>query len=898
MAFSNWPQNAPPYAARTHVSDRITVLDHWSIMSGVARDIAHIQHNINTTNLFVSGWMQPAVSGWFRNINTNNLHVINLHSNNIIINDFDKEHIYNIIFGRKSSILDLTNVAISDYELPVSGKFSATDTYGRETFVLNASGFTYKGRAISGSLQNYNIVSGGPSSFKSIHIRRNLNLVNSTITVESESRIMLEGVSSVQASGTLQENRIRYHSYGGHDHSDNKIDSINLLDGTITYNDNVYLNSTRNADINLLSGQLSFRKFIHLDPYFDSDFTEVGTITSPFYTGLGFSGHINNPDLNLGCHQLASYNGYVYASSDKGLGGKGYVFKTNDFNKWTVIQLKGLSGQINGFSNFDNDLWVVASSGYTSASSDVCVKKISDAATFGNRYYWASGSIQNNTWASTGYGGQNLATSPYAYGLTAIDDCLYVYGYTGVHKTKVCVDQGLKWDGSYYELLSSTPIDSLTQAGNPVHKFLNKCRLTYYKPMLKYTRLGENYTFRDYVDGRKAIGATAGSGSFKGLFGAGLNEVTSITSSKSRYNLGKRGYFITASTVGHGHNVTNPSELIIMGPASISATHSGGNSVFAGCHPIMINAPRPTTTRASGFIHQMWYGSRSIYSNKHINHFGRDFGSNVGAEAVFAYTWPNRGLTSFWHIDANYAQPTPSEGFLLARSIEFPGFLSFPFATSGNLYYQHDNETTPTKLIFHNTTMTPISLVITKNTYRTTKDMPTYYDRPIKTSFWSTKTFDWHYKVGDAAAANPPSGFYPKTYYYHYPSKSIEFNNVIYSILKYETGFIYMSSDFPDKIDDGIMYSDIIAFEGKLYGVGRKLFYNYKTSSYDYSFHMCEFIGRKSIPITIKSTPKIMSSMVYSKFVIHKNKLYVGIGQGKFLVKRTSHKSLSQFNII
>ena len=272
-------------------------------------------------------------------------------------------------------------------------------------------------------------------------------------------------------------------------------------------------------------------------------------------------------------------------------------------------------------------------------------------------------------------------------------------------------------------------------------------------------------------------------------------------------------------------------------------------------------------------------------------------------------------------------------------------------------------------------------LIIPADTFNNHRNLPTFFDRPVKTGFWSEKTFDWYYQpisraadtgnitlievnaieqthydihidgnyltsditdifingmylnisgvmyyntlenIGSATSgtfkfittlkgdtdinlagcvgtymipmsgvASVISGSFPKTYYYMRPKKPVQHNGVVYAILEDNSGFLYLGPNGFDYKDDGIIYSDLIKYGNTVYGVG----VTYSKNSLDeYNYNMVLTTIKRNKSTIISKYNASNSRDKTPKFVIHNGFLYVGIGYGKFLVKKPSHINLS-----
>jgi len=456
--FSNlWPTGVPNYMADTHVTDRTTILDHRAIASGVGREVAKIQHNINTTNLFVSGWLFPVKRGWIDNLDVNNLYVHNLHSDTLTIHDLDEEHIDVVSFKPVNSDFNVTESAFRNFDIPIDKAFEADNT-----FFLNSSGFYFNGLGISGNVFAYDLLSGSPSSFRDLQVEDLFTMSGGVISLPDtiNHRIMIEGISSVVMSGQMTEGRLYYHSYGGHDHKDNKIGAEDIFDNDITYTDDLQINSN-SADINVLDGQIDVDNFnVKIDNFNSTNFQEVGNTQNAYYADVSGSQHFGvlvsgaASDLDLGAFGMTSHSGYLYAVTSNlpsiatsTASGAIYIFRTRDLHKWEAHLMKGLT------STYDTGpSGIVVSNNIVTYEDDVFM--CANNSKFGAGYKM-QGFSDRNEFGSSSERFSVVGGNQHVIGMTVTDNNMYVYGRRNKEERPAFE---LRWDSFYLERHNSSAL--------------------------------------------------------------------------------------------------------------------------------------------------------------------------------------------------------------------------------------------------------------------------------------------------------------------------------------------------------------------------------------------------------------------------------------------------------
>lgn len=899
MPWYAWPTGTPPYTADTHITDRTMNFMHDSIMSGVARDIAKIQYNINTTHLFASGWMWPVTNGWFQNIDASSLYVHNLYADNLHIHDLDYEHIDTITFSQaKNSDLNMYDTAIRDFDIPIQTQFSAGDT-----FLLNSGGFSYTGLSISGGIYDYLLASGAASRMRSLDIQRVTTLTSGCFKLLNTRthRVILENMTELDISGSMAEGRIFWNSYGGHDHTRNKIRADKIQDMHIDFTDGMNIRS-KNFDLQVVSGKILSENYVLSDYYESTDFLPVEGIENAVYKDpyANVSGYVR--DMDIGTDHMVSYNGRVYASSYKYPSGHAgapsgirtnYIYETEDFHSWNAWAMSGCltdgSGRVRGLSVYDNDIWVLVENQKLNNKYDLVVQTFSDRNDM-TAYWWSGGYGSRGFWHDA---------SPHPIGMDVTYSKLWIYGFTGTHTISGGYPH-VRWDDTSYG-----PPGLVGQNDtNAVSGILSLSgSIEYNKPFLMYKDSDTKYAFTDHFSGSGPIanfrGGTA-SGIYADLFGNGFNEVTSLVRTTGRYFGGKKRYFGHRSQADDyvhtpllKENIDTWEPLLIFGNAYLQTHTSGGNYVlFGGNVPLVLNVLTPELdigTEQCG----LWddriaplHGGRSLYSERLACHFSDDFFGAVGADQWHLYPTYTGKSARVWTADHTESQ-------VILRDAEVVSYITTPLCASGRLHYMHEHETTWTRIAYSDDPASGIYLA--SGFFPETFDKVTYYDRPNRTGFWSTKTFDWYYTYpsGENSVYEPPSGSMTKTYYYCQPTCPVQYNGKVYAALKYETGFVHIGTNGPEHIDDGIMYTDLLEYEGNLYGVGNEIKLNKESLDYDYYFTVRQFKGRSTTALTVPIGDNLIVKK--AKMVIHNNNLYVGLGDGKFLVKKPSHGDMNAF---
>ena len=988
MSYQFYPSGLPPYTPNTYVTDRQTPVNSYAIQNGMARDVASLQHNINTTNLMASGYAHPIISGFFKNIDTLNLYSNTITSTILTLNSMVSPRISTLFisgtyFYAKDSAFVGNNLQISD-------------TFKAPNFFLNTSGLIYDAPVISGSVWDYYINYTGDSRF--LNGVFNILIVNSgNITVDPSHIVILNSVQGFNPSGTISESGLYFDGFAGHDHKSNNVNAVNVLSGSMEIFGDLNI-TTNQGSINLIPGNsigniipscLQSNSFKLKTPYNESDFYILDYSSSGIYTGNSDYGQNpisgNIADLNIGLEKMIVSRGKVWALSKTLPTGcannsKTFIYSTNDFYNWSANLISGQFGVDNKYISVSGTAYISdilsLSTNYNNGSADSNSVFLlwNMTVTSGNYcalvafkdpidiYGFFAGSGQHYGLGNCAYG-----SSKYGTGLGLVDGNVVIYGYEYPHINTSGIGQ---WDkaaiyntSTQYNPGSIGNIWCTTLPGcNPNFQDLTFSKKSYkysYPFMHIYTPLiasGVNQQPGYYwIDGSQNgvdgyLNATNNgswmlttfpghgpngnnlgySGFYAGFFGNGFSEITSVLPLDNTIHIGKKGVFTNTDR----GSFTNPdiidnymsNPVIVFGNHLAQVTTNTSGTIFGGCIPIMMGIDRRLTYVSSlqtyitsgniNYAPFIFNGSKSLMDDNYLFRIPGSLYYNILVNSnLYPYT-PNN-LSRLWTDPNEYGGNSGNYYGGGVGSSQYynsnlnhkdchinicpwvPGLGVFPFGGSGQVFYQHDSETISTKLTYNSMLVDNNGLVIPSGTF-SDRNLPTYFDRPNRNGFWSSKTFDWFYGTNPLTnyapwgiGPMPPSGSYAKSYYYMRPVNPIQYNGVIYCTLDNNTGFIYIGPDGPQYVDDNVMYSDLIKFGNNLYGVGCKVSSNYTGYSY---ILVLNIINRNiSTPVSLPSINNNGTKKT-PKFVIYNNSLFVGLGGGVFLVKQPDHLDLCLTN--
>ena len=944
MGYQYWPSGLPPYTPYTYVKDGSTILNHLSIESGLARDVAVLQHHINTTHLFASGWLNPITSGYFQNIDVNNLYADNINTRIFSMYNINIPHINTLVIS--GTVFNASNSAFLSNNISVGGSFTGP------LFSLSVNGLVYSPKMISGSLWNYILVSGVQNQLLNGDLNT-LTVMSGNIIVDPTHNILIESFNGFNPQNSISESGLYWNAFGGHDHLGNKILARNILDDLVNYNGDLTIHSGGDGMICVQSGNINAADYKVTNNYTANDFYLLDHSSIGIYSGFATDLIVNskrnplsgsNPvvgnlsDLDIGLYKMVSYNGSIWAISKTLPTGcldnrKTFIYNSNDLCTWQAVLISGFfsidgtyilasgNASIDDIMVYQNNLYLLWNLPVT--SGNYCT-------VFSYNNYLKT--AEHTTGITYGLGSGGFGSSKYGLGISYVDEFITVYGYEYPH---VWVSGLYKWDrdciynnaGTMTSLSTSADVMSVNISGATYcyeYPFMN-----IYVPAAIPTDGSANSVV--WLDG--SIGgdnpclttvrnngvyqllpkdSAYFSGYYAGFFGNGFSEITSILPLTNLYHSGKKGYFTylnyTDNSYAYGADlIDNYTQNPILVFGSFLVQGSGVSSystsnIFGGCVPIVMDLDRRLFTYnatysnvliTSGnalFAPNVLHGSRSLMDSNYLFRLPSKlycYGNNASGLAVSNLWYNNPNNNGRLWTDLSSPAFNNTRDALINICPWQPGYGVFPFGGASNIYYQHDGESSPTKLIYKSGNTWNSGLMIDAGTY-TNKNMPTYYDRPTKDGFWSSKSFDWYYMPASGYCPEPPSGSYPKTYYYMKPTHPLQYNGVVYCILENNTGFMYIGPDGPVYIDDNIMYSDLIQFGNTIYGVGSKV--TFKAGVYNYRIALTKILKAESTEITIPNS--INNGKKTPHFVIHNNVLYVGLGGGIFLVKIPSQLDL------
>lgn len=904
MAYQFWPSGVAPYSAYTYITDRTTPLNHDSIMNGIARDVGWIQHNINTTHLFASGYARPSLSGFFRNIDTNYLYVNNLQTRNLVFNNIKDPRFSSLKIS--GSIISVIDSAFKNNDITVSDTFKST------IFFLNASGLVYNPISISGGVYDYYMTSGFYNFLDGLF--GNITISNGNLVVDKSHKILIENLGLFSPSGSISESGIIWNSTAGHNHINNKINSTNIISGSINYNEDLVINNV-NSSIDIISGVLDAEYYETQTSYDVTEFYELEFSKDGIYTcdQPNLSGYVR--DLDIGSCSMLSYNGRVYAASTSAPSGSKnltdtYIYNTDDFYNWRGVLVSGSwrpdnSSDVSGIASIDSMTM------FTEQPHVLWNLKVSDSN------YVAVLLATDPTDAKIQYnsGNYSYGSSRYGLGLSVIENNLLVFGYEYPHRKNNGIPQ---WDRKYIGYSVGFNIDDTNASDQDVSYKGVEYKYTYpFVQIFTSAGFGVNYEQKFWLDGSIGTGSVsrepfytsaingnvydyiskeAGSptGYFGGFFGNGFSEITSVFSTELPYHNGQRG---VSTNFASGKNkyedlITNYaiSPILFFGNSTTYVHTSLGSGIFGGCLPLVLNVDKrmlPPNSPNSVSNTDIYITSGNAEFAPGFLHGGRSMldSSTLLFRIPGDYYWSRiRSSNLFLDLPNNIARLWTTDQFASTRTELInmcpwsPGLLVTPFGGSGQLYYKNENDDSYFKISYSD--LSSSGIVIPPNTFEQPRNYPTYFNRPVKDGFWKSKYFNWYYESPIPANTNPPSGTYPKTCYYMRPKCPVQHNGVIYTILEHSTGFVYIGSNGSQFIDDDIYYSDLIKFGNVIYGVGIK----------DNNIIVVTLKRNISTPVSITSSSS--GSKDTPKFIAHGGKLYLGVGNGKFLVKKPSHLDL------
>jgi len=412
--------------------------------------------------------------------------------------------------------------------------------------------------------------------------------------------------------------------------------------------------------------------------------------------------------------------------------------------------------------------------------------------------------------------------------------------------------------------------------------------------------IGHPYTAQE-IASRATVTSTR---YYRDLRGAAFREITSVIAMDGTYYTKRKRYTAPEFQPYNAVSVRQDPLLVFGNHTStirVPKHSTQGNRYYsAGNIPLVIDIPRRNQVKAAIVIEKLIptnYCATSIMDGNLVSYI-YDFTTTNDSSIIRTYLRNGTELVNPTGIISQNVIDTRS-GILWLNNFasqigldpENPGYGLFPVASSGHIAYRHDGETNSTS--FSLDSGKPNSLFYVSGVFdKTPFNFPTYYDREIKTGFWSTKSFDWHYESPPTIdIQQPPSGDYAKTYYYSQTTSPVQYRGNIYARMEFNTGFVYIGVDGPEYIDDDIMYTDLMVFEDKLYAVGNEVTLDESKLEFNYRFTVRTFEGKRSVEINTPISNDLKTRN--SRMVIHNNKLYIGIGKARFLVKKPSHNRLS-----
>ena len=856
MGFASWPSGLPPYTAYTYVTDRVTPVNHQSIMNGLARDIAALQHNINTTNLFASGYAHPTTSGFFKNISTDYLYALNFYTKKVFFYEMIDPNIGSLEF--RGTTLNFIDTALQNNNLKISEYVS-----GNYNFLLNNTGFRYSPSSISGSLYSYNLVSGGAYSFVQ-GILGSLDAGTNVIVVDNDHKVIIENLGAFAPSGLMNESVISWHPSAGHNHKTNKI-----IAGVITASDVLFLDDlaidSKDGSIDIVSGVLDADTY-HLETYYDNitfyelDFTGSGVYTCDYPTGT--SGFVR--ELDIGTGPMISFEGYVYATSKVTPTGflnnsAAYVYKSKDLYTWEGAIVSGnLFPNASGIATVDD----FAVNQYDSDSRVLNIlwnMKTTD----GNHSAvipWAQNPGGNVILGfRTGLGGYTNVlqyqasayadgSSRYSLGLSVVDENLMVYGYEYPHVALSGIPKWdkhcLYWNNSNQSMETGRSDQDVSYAG---------CVYNYSTPFIQNVNVPNYYYFLDGSIGTREPYFTEDindtvfknlplpnlefSGYFGAFYGNGFSEITAILPTDGSYHNGQRGYFThTTSKVGATFSGgTHPdilmnyanSPVLVFGNSTVCIDATGivnSGNIFGGCVPIVIDVDKR-------LFSDLFY--KDVYLNSTNAHFGVNY--LHGARSLlddnllfrlpsyhyysynFTYSslinsnlWGG-SLTNIGRMWTDYTWPSGLRTEYINICPWIPGYMVSPFGGNEEIYFQHLGEPNLSKISYVLCTSNVSGILYPYDAYVEHRNYPTFYDRPVKNGFWKEKTFDWYYNPGDSASGS-----------YKYNGSGMWVDNEL-------GGFIFLSTDGDPFSADYTNTGDKIIIDGTQYNIDE---YNYSYPGY------------------------------------------------------------------
>ena len=919
-----WSSGLPPYIADTHIVDGRTQLNHQSIMDGVARDVGWLQHNINTTHLFASGFLHPIVSGYFRNIDTNYLYVNNINTRVLTLNNVVQPYVSS--FSMTGDSLIVSDSAFRNNNLSVSDTFKGPNSFSLTT----TSGFIYNPATISGGLYNYYLQRTG--DYKLLGgLFSSLTMNSGNINIDSNHRVFVSLFGSFSPSGTISESGIFWQSSMGHNHKEVKITASNITDNTVVYYDDLNLDSL-DGSIDI-SGVLDADHYIQ-ETYYDSigfyelDYTGNGTYTCDIPS---YSGYVK--DLDIGMSPIISYSGQIYATSKTAPSGSknlsdAYIYISDDLYSWHGYLVSGTfrAANTSGVATVDacvinnNTLYFLWN--YKVSSGNYC-------------HFGTLSNMQSATSPKYSLGKFAHDSSRYGVGLSSIENNLMIYGYEYPHLYTSGIP---KWDR---HCLKDDGKDFITNSTGQDLSYSGVIYQYSYPFIQGYSPAAPNQSmywldgsiYRDgYQQEPSLITDTNGdafnmlshpddnfSGYFASFFGNGFSEITSLLSIDGAYHNGQRGIFThrkaTDEYVYHSDVVENysTSPVLIFGNSTLNTTTTKGSGIFGGCVPIVLDIDKrlwdmiglntinvtSINNNNLNFAPMFLHGSRSLLDTGTLFRIPSYLYYPGGHEGIMTSNLYSEWIGNSGRLWTDYSWRNGQRTELINMCPWQPGLLTFPFGGSGQVYYKHDSSDI-TKVTYTSMYSDSNGLIIPSGTFTDHRNYPTYYDRPIKTGFWSSKTFDWWYMpavdhssntlyfAASGNAPEPPSGSYPKTYYYQRPKCPLQHNGVIYNILEFNTGYICTGPNGSEYIDDNIMYSDLIKYGNTIYGVGVII----DSSTEIPTDHLILVTIKRNVSTKINLTTTLSGKQRTPKFLIHKGMLYVGLGGGRFLVKKPSHTDL------
>ena len=945
-----WPLGLPPYTASTHITDRTTPLNHYSIMNGLAKDIGALQHNINTTNLFASGYANPVMSGHFLNIDTNYLYAQYIVTNTGYMTNIDSKNIDSISY--KTPLYNV-NVFTTNNSAFINNNFQIRNTFRSydNSFILNSVNFIYNAIEISGGLYDYYFKPTDRYDF--INGTFGQLIINSgNINISSNHKTIIENMHSFNPSGSLNESNIIWGSNHGHNHINNKINSNYIVNGDLTIEGSLNINNSLGS-IDIISGVLNASSY-NLQTYFEPtefyllDFSGEGTYTCdrPNLTGKVSS-------LDIGTSQIISYGDTVFATSitpPEGLSDltKTYIYKSTDLFNWTGILASGSTWtpQVRGVASIDA---FTISNGSLYAAWNCAV----NGANYAHVMKYDSVTDFNTSGIFYSSGVFAHGSSRYILGLANIENSLMTFGYEYPH----VYSEGIpKWDkhvatNPYNDSPDIKPVlynDGLTAdlvmeqdtsfkdkpykysypfvqcfKGDFTQKFWVDGTYNGREPYLTHIDNGDVYDMLN-----KYNSSIASSSFFGGLFGNGFSEVTAMLSTTMMYHNGYRCSYSSRRTIVDDYTCCDivrdthysESPILVFGSASTSVNTNNG-VIFGGCIPLLydINKKMLPNTWVNGTIYSnvntIVTSGNADYAPMFLNG-SHSLIDNIDLFRIPSYSYSDLnpivedrvGISTASFITTNYIPLCNYIGTLYGDDVGpvlwsdfsnittqrtelinycpwLPSLLVFPFGGSGCIYYKNETDKVPIKLDY-TLSNNDNGLIIPNGTFNNHRNYPIYKDRTNKNGFWSSKKFSWYYQTPNfetnkSKYINPPNGNYTPTNYYMRPKCPVQLNGSIYNILEYNSGFVYTGPNGSEYKDDNIYYSDLIKFGNTLYGVGVDL---------DNVLKVMQI--KRNISTEIKVNVTLSGVRYTPKFLIHKNKLYIGIGNGRFIVKKPSHLDL------